>query len=250
MSSTPADGASADGASAENEPIDGTPDSWRHAVREIMASFDIERRDLWRPMLEEGRNCILGLFVEINDAEKTLALALQPVFDDLCEHDLWGQVRTTAVLNTLASIVGQSRGAGDEHLTPTCGDMMFSGIGVVLAERSVAGHLFSSSFYLYDRAGNYYIRRFMGGNQGEPQIVGGSIDIRISDEEACAQAEKEPHFHDIHAALGRLVHASLSDPAECRATYGENVFGELRDVIEKLRAQQDPTHPLHPHRVN
>ncbi len=230
--------------------IDGTPESWRYAVREIMASFDRERRDLWRPVLEQEQSLLLGLFLDINDTDQSISLALQPVFHDLFTQDLWQRVRTGPVINTLAAVVGQSRGDGDEHLTPRCGDMMLSGLGVVLAECSPAKHLSSSSFYLYDRAGNFYVRRFMGGNQGEPQVLGGTINTELPDEDAYAQMQSESEFTGIHAALGALIHACLADPAECRRAYGENVFAELRDVIEKLRAQQDPTHPLNPQRAN
>ncbi len=215
-----------------------------------MESFDHEASAIWRPALEDEQSIILALFTDINTEDDMLGLALVPVFQDLIRPEIWPKARTVSVLETLAHIVGQSRGAGEEKLTPTCEGMLLSGMGVVLAECSPSRHLSSSSFYLYDRVGNFYVRRFMGGNQGEPQVVGGSIDTTLTDEQAAEQALSEEHFTDLHTALARIVHASLVDPAECRQRYGENLFGELTHIIEKLRAQQDPTHPLHPSRTN
>lgn len=233
------------------------PAAWTDALSLAMERFDTEHRAFWRDAIESDVRLLLGIFIKIPPDDDGANLTLQQVFPEL-PGGLWAVFDSHTIIDSLTGCIAQTRIHGDEDLVPRSADgesYKLSALGIVTGETNQTKNLTSTTFYLVDRVGCYYTRRFMGGNQGEPECTRGHVDHTEPFEVAEAKAAADPNFHAAHSTLGNLLHACLATPQQLREDFGDNeeLSGAL-ELITQLRVllqpELDPRHPLNPVRAN
>lgn len=232
-----------------------TPLAWHEAMIECMACFDAEASVNWRPVVEEDGRLLVAQFMRWTDrADGAAGMVLAPAFTAVPGY-LWQSADTLDILYTLATLIGQARGEGDDSLLPIYedeegDDWRLIALGLVTSEVNPERALTSTTFFLNDRMGNFYTRRFMGGNQGEPEVSFGNLPVGIPTGEAEKLAAAHPKFHPVHAGLSTVLHACLATEERCRELFGPNEYRAVAEALEMIGAILDTTHPMNPRRAN
>lgn len=221
------------------------PGYWFNCVEDAMKDFDVKNGEAWRK--GGNRRLMMGAFSEIS----TGTIGLCPAFPTLPPF-VWDLFPSSLVLTSLAAAVGRARGQGDEAPVPVYpqgGDFLLTGLGLITTERNEETQERSHSFYLVDRTGGFYTRRFMGELGGKAMTSRGWIDPEFTDEQACDAAEEHPCFHELHAALSAVLYTCLADPAVVGKMAENSLIAQVAEVMDAIQTAST-FHPTHPARWN
>lgn len=210
------------------------PDVWAACVEKSMERFDVETAALWRRILEADQRMLMGVFLAWDEAHFGEVI-LCPLWHEM-PASVWHDCPAEVVIDSLAIAVGRTRGQGEDGLVPTCTEPGFelAGLGLVTSEHHPKLLLTSNTFYLVDRAGGFFTRRFMGGNQGAPEVTRGYINPECTQEQYDEYTANHPDYHHMHDCLGRLMFACVGERSEAAELFGK----EYNALVESLFSER------------
>lgn len=219
-------------------------DAWIQVVESMMARFDTEDRDVWKPALDSGTTIFTAFMVARERNEHaTHPVMMLPCFPDLppLALQVFGSFR---ILTAIGVVLARQRAAGNENMLPQAEGYFISAMGVLIRQRNTVTYRPSDSFLVSDIGGTYFARRYMGTDS--PLVTHICVPEETPEDEVEYVLNNDSRLDPEHMALGNILWSVHAEPEECRDMFGEATDeASLDALIDTLfEADDDPYHPL------
>jgi hypothetical protein len=215
------------------------PEAWHEAVEHCLRTFDEDFRPEWKAGFAAGLRFVVPVFLDADDDYSTGNLLFSPNSYDWLPGDAWEQHGPRVVLDHLAKVTGQTRGAGSDDLVPEPAPDEDSpegypgarliGMGFAAPEYRPRHNTdcpdydegdeeISDSFYVAFTSGDCYVRRYMGLDRAV--TLRAYVDLHDMDKESLDAQARAGAFAEAHLDLFDLLNAILCTPEAARKIYG------------------------------